>query len=340
MDSIFDNIRRQISSRDTAPVYYLHGEEGYFIDALLKDFADFLPEHDKPFNMFTVYAGEKSPDDVMDLCRRYPMMADKLVVIVHEAQTPGGRWLNKLANYVAAPSPSTLLVIAARGENPSCAEFTKALKKGGGVNAEFPKVKEQQINAILIDFLKSHNLKYEPKALEMIREFVGTDLSRIFNEVAKVAVALGDGATVTPESVENLIGVNKDYNNFELKKAMASRDFVKAIKIAKHFTANQKKKSVGCDFCNTLRSLRFSSGGMVHARGDQNIASALGLRSTWQLTDILQCKKNYNPWQLIDIVSLIRRFDCQAKGNGSRRDAFLLQEELVMDILSSPGRRS
>lgn len=339
MENPVDTIKKQIAARKIAPVYYLHGEEGFFIDELVKLFSELLPENDRPFNMFTFYAAEKTPDDIMDICRRYPMMAERLVVVVREAQTAGGKWLNKLAAYVANPSHSTLLVVAARGENPSCKEFVAALKKGGGVDIEFKKEKESRISAILIDFLNSRKLRYEPKALEMIRDFVGTDLSRIYNEVAKMSVALGEGATVTPESVESLIGVSTEYNNYELRRALAGRYFVKAIKIAKHFTANQKNNPWAVTSV-TLFDL-FSSALVAYYTpgGDQNIVNALGLRGTWQLSDIILCKRNYNPWQLIDIITLIRRFDAAAKGNGSRRNPFMLQEELIMDILTSPGRR-
>ena len=340
MDTHYDNIRKHISAGKIAPVYYLHGEEGFFIDEALDLFAGYLPESDRPFNMFTFYASEKSPDDVMDICRRYPMMSDRLVVIVKEAQTAGGRWLNKLAPYVASPSTSTVLVVAARGENPACKEFINAVKKVSGVDIEFKKEKESNINAILVDFLNSRKLRYEPKALEMIREYVGTDLSRIYNEVAKMSVALGQGATVTPESVESLIGISTEYNNYELKRAIAGRDYVKAIKIAKHFTANQKNNPWVVTSL-TLFDL-FSSALVAYYTpgGDQTIAKALALRGTWQLSDILLCKAKYTPWQLIDIISLIRRFDARAKGNGSRQNAYMLQEELIMDILTSPGRRS
>lgn len=339
MNNSIDSIKKQIENKSVAPVYYLHGEEGFFIDELLRIFSNYLSEEDKPFNMFTFYSAEKTPDDIMDICRRYPMMSDKLVVIVREVQVVGGRWLNKLSSYVSAPSPSTLLIVAARGENPSCKEFVTALKKGGGIDIEFKKEKEASINTLLIEFLNSRKLKYEPKALAMIMEFVGTDLSRIYNEVAKMSVALGEGATVTPECVESLIGVNTEYNNYELRKALASRDYVKAVKIAKYFTLNQKNNPWAVTSV-TIFDL-FSSALVAYYTpgGDQNVIKALGLRGSWQLSDILLCKKNYNPWQLIDIITLIRRFDAMAKGNGSRRNAFLLQEELIMDILTSPGRR-
>lgn len=340
MENPFDSIKKQIADRNVAPVYYIHGEEGFFIDEYVRIFSEYLHEADRPFNMFTFYAAEKTPDDVMDICRRYPMMADRLVVIVREAQTAGGRWLNKLASYVAAPSPSTLLVVAARGENPSCKEFTTALKKGKGVDMEFKKEKEARINALLVDFLDSRHLRYEPKALEMIREFVGTDLSRIYNEVAKMSVALGEGATVTPESVESLIGVSTEYNNYELRRAIASRDYVKAVKISKYFTANQKNNPWAVTSATLFDLFSSALVACYTPGGDQNVMKALGLRGTWQLSDITICKSRYNAWQLIDIISLIRRFDAAAKGNGSRRNAFLLQEELIMDILTSPGRRS
>lgn len=339
MENPVDSIQKSIAAKNVAPVYYVHGEEGFFIDRIVNMFSEYLPEPDRPFNMFTFYAAEKSPDDVMDICRRYPMMADKLLVIVREAQTTGGKWLNKLAPYVAAPSPSTILVVAARGENPSCKEFTNAVKKGGGIDLEFKKPKDSAIDALIIDLLKKKQLNCEPKALVMLKDYVGTDLSRIHNEISKLSVALGEKATVTPESVECLIGVSTDYNNFELRSAIAARNYVKALKIAKYFTANPKKNP----WVVTSLSLfdLFSSALIAYYTpgSDMNLVKALGARGTWALNDVLACKKNYNPWQLIDIISLIRRFDARAKGNGSRQDAFLLQEELIMDILTSPGRR-
>lgn len=336
----YSSLRRLIESRQFAPVYLLHGDEGYYIDELVKAFEEVIPEEDRAFDRTILYALENSPSRVIDFCRRCPMMGDRVVVIVKEAQVAGcgGNWLNALAPYAAAPSPSTVLVICSRGAEAKCKALTDAMKKGGGVVYESKKLNERSILPTIAEVVAERGLRIEPKAQEMLRDFVGTDLSRIYNQVGKLAMVLGPGATITPESIQRNIGISKDYNLFELIKALSLRDAPKAFTIVDYFRRNPKENPyvmfpphLANYFGNLLVAL------YTPDKSDRSLMSALGLRASWQLNDIKPGMRNYSAWQLIEIISEIRRFDARSKGVGSRMDPYDLFHELIFNILNARG---
>lgn len=340
MASNFNSIKNDIQKHTLAPVYFIHGEEGYFSDLIVEMFENYLPEADRPFNLFTLYAIEKDPEDVMDICRRYPMMADKLVVIVKEIQNAGGgKWANKLAPYAASPSPSTVLVVIARGAKIACKEFTDSIKKGGGVTVEFPKItQERDIQSLIIDLIKEKGLTIDEKGIKMLTDYVGTDLSRLYNEIGKLTIVLPQGARITPEAIEKNIGISKDYNNYELAFAVANRDIAKSMQIIRYFSRSPKNNpwvmtlfSLFSLFSNTL--LAFYS-----PRDDYYLKNALGI---WHFNDLKTCKlcmQNYSASQVIEIIRLIRSTDNQGKGNGSRRNVNDLMEELIFNIFNAKGK--
>lgn len=337
----YNSLRRLITERKFAPVYLLHGEEGFYIDELTKVFEEIVPEDDRAFDRSILYAIENTPSRVIDFCRRCPMMGDRVVVIVKETQAAGcgGNWLNALAPYAENPSPSTILVICSRGASAKCKALTDAMKKGGGIVFESKKLNERSILPTIAEVAAERGLKIDPKAQEMLRDFVGTDLSRIYNQVGKLAMVLGPGATITPESIQRNIGISKDYNLFELIKALSLRDSAKAFTIADYFKRNPKENP----YVLFAPQLSNYFGNLLVAvytpdKSDRALVEALGLRSAWQLTDIRPGLRNYTAWQLIEIISEIRRFDAGSKGVGSRMDAYDLFHELIFKILNAKGR--
>ncbi|MDE6085642.1 MAG: DNA polymerase III subunit delta, partial [Muribaculaceae bacterium] len=184
----FASIQNQIKKKNLAPVYLLHGEEGYFIDLLLSEAEQILPEGDRDFNQYILYAPQVDPDTVIDTCRRYPMMTDRQVVIVKEMQAGGARFIKGLNSYLESPNPSTVLFLAYRGEEFKGADAIKAIRKGGGIVFESKKLKDNMLAAAIEKFINNKGLSVDPKALVMLRDFVGNDLSRIFNEVNKLTV--------------------------------------------------------------------------------------------------------------------------------------------------------
>lgn len=333
----FDSLCRQLANRQYSPVYLLHGEEGYYLDELVSRFENILTEEEREFNLHVLYAPETEPGAIMDLCMQYPMMADRQVVIVKEAQAIPAAKLNQLHRYVSAPSATTILVICCRGAQAKGKELLAAVKTNG-VNFESKKLTDYNAPAVIAEFIKAKGLKADQKALEMLRDFVGTDLSRLYNEIDKLTTALGPGATVTAEAVEKNIGMSKDYNNFELVDAIAVKDFEKTFRIAEYFRANPKNNplvlsaaTIFAFFADLLAAYYCAD------KSDQGMMAELKLRSPYQLRRYRTAMQRYNAFQIIEIIAAIRRYDAMSKGVGSRQTDHQLFRDLLFHILTAPG---
>ena len=332
----FASLRRQIKSERPQPVYLLHGEEGYFIDALVQTFEELVPEADRDFNLYTFYAPETDMNTVVDTCRRYPMMSDYQVVIVKECQSVTANDLNKLVPYMSSVSPTTVLVLCSRGAKCKSKELEKAVAAVGVV---FESAKLRNVSEAISGFVKEKGLNIEPKGLAMLADYVGSDLSRIYNEIDKLTVALPQGAMITPEVIEKHIGMSKDYNNFELVKAMSERDALMAFRIVDYFKANPKNNpfvvtiSLLWTYYSNLLLLLYSKD-----KSEAGLCAQLGRKGNWLSPDYKNGIRMYNAWQLIEILRLIRRADCATKGIDSRRDPYDTLHDLVFNILNATGR--
>jgi DNA polymerase-3 subunit delta len=268
------------------------------------------------------------------------MLAKRQVVIVKEVQSAGANFLNALATYVAHPSETTVLCLCCRGQQAKGAEFLKAMKNSGGVVFESKKLNERNIGSVVAEFIKEKGLSVDPKALTMLCDFIGTDLSRIYNEVDKLTVTLGKGAMVTPEAVERNIGISKDYNNFEFTSAIANADVEKALRIVRYFQANPKANPVQIlvvvlfNFFSNMLIAYYAPD-----KSERGLLAELGFRGPWQLKDIRSGMQHYGPWDVIEIIGLLRQFDNASKGNGSRLDPYDLLFDLVVHILHPMGQR-
>ncbi len=334
----FDGIKSQLAKRQYAPVYLLHGEEGYFIDALVKEFEEILAPEERDFNLYTLYAPQVSPDTVMDTCKRYPMMAERQVVILKEAQAVRADQLNRLHLYASQPSDTTVLVICCRGALAKAKNLIDEMKAHGGVVFESKRIDERNIGSVITEFIKSKGLNIEPKGLAMLKDYVGTDLSRLYNEIDKLTVVLGQGATVTPESIERNIGVSKDYNNFELLDAIARKDALRVFNIVEYFRSNSKNNptiltvSTLFTFFSNLLILHFCKD-----KSDSGMCNELGFRWPRALENYKPALRNYNAYKTIEIISAIREFDTKSKGIGSRQNEYDLLKDLAFRILNATG---
>lgn len=335
----FESLRKSIASRELAPVYLLHGEEGYFIDALVKEFENVLPEEEKAFNQYVLYAPEVQPAQVYDLCHRIPMMSDRQIVILKEAQGFGGDKLNRLHTYVESPVATTVLVICCRGAQAKGKDLMAALRKSGGVIFESKKVTDYNAPAVIGNYIRSKGLSAEQKSLEMLRDFIGTDLSRLFNEIDKLASILPAGATVTPEVVERNIGISREFNSYELVDALAVKNAEKCFRIAAYFRANPKSAPLVMvtasifNFFADVLTAQYSAD-----RTDNGLMTLLGLRNNFALRRIKSGMANYSPVKVVEIISAIRTFDARSKGVGSRQSDQQLFYDLLYHILTAPGR--
>lgn len=334
----YASLRQSVIKQQYAPLYLLHGEEGYFIDELVKLFENVIPEAERDFNLYTLYAPQTEIDTVIDTCRRFPMMTDRQVVILKEAQAIRADQLNKLHHYASQPSPTTILVICCRGAQAKGKDLIAAIKKSGGVIFESKKLNERNVDSTITGIVREEGLNIDAKSTAMLRDYIGTDASRLYNEISKLAMILGKGSTITPESIERNIGMSKDFNNFELVEAIAAKDAAKAFRIVEYFKSNPKNNPAVVTAATIFAY--FSDLLIAHFTRDKSPSSlmgALGLKWQGQLQRYNTGLRNYNAYKVIEIISAIRRFDANSKGIGSRQNEYALLHDLVFHILTAPG---
>ena len=334
----YPQLRQQLESRaPLSPLYLIHGEEGYYIDELVRLFEQYLPEEDRDFNLYTFYGPETDMDTVMDTCRRIPMMAPRQLVILKEAQAVRADSLNKLHFYAEQPVASTTLVIVCRGDKAKGKDLIAAVRKNG-VIFESARAKDRDIPGIIADIIREKGMSVDPKALSMLRDYLGNDMARIYNEVSKLSFILGKGSMVTPEAIERNIGISKDYNNFELISALTQRNAAKAMTIVEYFRANPKSNPTVLSSAALFN--HFSNLLIYHYTADKSPSGymdALGLRAPWALREYETAARNYNVRQTIEIISALREFDCRSKGIGSRQNEYALFGDLIFRILTCSG---
>ena len=243
-ETTYEEIARDLKNRVYKPVYYLMGEESYYIDRISDYIAQtVLTDEEKEFNQTVLYGADTDVATIINAAKRYPMMSEYQVIIVKEAQNV--KKMEELSFYLKNPLTSTILVIchkhgALDRRKKLAAEIEKV-----GVLFESKKIKDTQLPGFITSYLKRKSVDIEPKASEMMAEFVGTDLSRMAGELEKLVLTLPKGATrITPEQIERNIGVSKDYNNYELRSALVTRDVLKANRIIKYFEENPKTNPI------------------------------------------------------------------------------------------------
>ena len=308
------------------------GEEAYYIDKI-SDFIEdnVLEEAEKGFNQMVLYGRDISIDDIVSNAKRYPMMAERQVVIVKEAQDLS-RTIEKLAQYAENPQPSTVLVINYKYKKLDKRKaLYKAITKGDGVVFESKKLYDNQVPDWIRRVLKGQGYDISPKAAQMLVEFLGTDLSKVNNELDKLKIVLPKGTQITPEHIEENIGISKDFNNFELRKAVGERNMVKVHQIAKYFADNPKDNPMVVTVALLFNF--FSQLLHLHGLADKNprsVASALRV-NPYFVNEYLTAARNYPMKKVSAVISLLREFDVKSKGVGSNAvpQGDLLKELLV-----------
>ena len=243
-ETTYEEIARELKNRIYKPVYYLMGEESYYIDRISEYIAQtVLNENEKEFNQTIVYGADTDIATVINAAKRYPMMSKYQVVIVKEAQNIKN--IEELVYYLQKPLDSTILVLCHKHGTLDRRKKLAAEIEKVGVLFESKKIKDAQLPGFISSYLKRRSVEIEPKASEMMAEFVGADLSRMAGELEKLIITLPRGQKrITPEQIERNIGISKDYNNFELRNALVAKDVFKANQIIKYFEENPDRKSV------------------------------------------------------------------------------------------------
>jgi DNA polymerase-3 subunit delta len=328
MDEIV-KIVKDINDKKLKPIYFLMGEEPYYIDKL-SDYIqeNVLTEEEKGFNQTVLYGRDVEVEDIVSTCKRYPMMADYQVVIVKEAQDLS-RTIDKLESYVNNPTPTTILVVCYKYKTlDKRKKMVKTIEKVG-LLYESKKLYDTALPQWLKRVLSGKKLDIEPKASAMFIEFLGNDLSKISNEIDKLAIILPTGATITAESIEKNIGFSKDFNVFEFQKAIGSRNVPKSYAIAYYFHENPKDHNI--IMVTSLLFSFFSKLLQYHGLKDKsprNVASVLKV-NPYHLTDYDVALKNYPMRKVSQIIGALRDLDVKSKGVG----ATLKDKELYKSLL-------
>ena len=310
----YDEILRDIRAGKFHPIYFLHGEEPFFIDQIEEAIdRHALPEAEKGFNQTVLYGKDVNQLSLLDQLRRYPMMSQRQVVILREAQEM--KTLGELAAYAENPMPSTVFVVCYKHKKYDMrSKLAKALA-AKSIVFESKKLYDNQVPDWIAGYCKSKKLSIETPAAALLAEYLGTDLAKISNELDKLALNLPAGATINAAHIQEYIGISKDYNVYELQRAFATRDLPKIARIQQYFAANIRKNPL----IVTIASLYayFSKVYMLHflkGNSDADMVKALDLRSDWFLKEYKLAAAQYNRAQTEQILHLLKEYDLRSKG--------------------------
>ncbi len=329
MDEVV-KIINDIKNGNIKPIYFLMGEEPYYIDKLTEYIEEnVLQEHERDFNQTILYGRDVTIEDIVGNAKRYPMMADKQVVIVKEAQELV-RTIDKLESYAENFQDTTVLVIAYKYKTLDKRKKLVKLLEKNGVVYESKKMYENQVGTWITRVLQGKGYSIEPKASAMLVEFLGNDLSRISNELNKLQIILPKGHTISAKDIEENIGFSKDFNVFELQNALGSKNQIKAYQIANYFADNPKDNpmvvTTSLVFSFFVKLLKYHG---LKDKTPKNVASALGI-SPFFVKDYDVALRNYPMKKVSRIIAGLREIDIKSKGVGANS---LSQKDLLKEML-------
>ena len=333
----FDSIMADLEARRFAPVYYLMGEESYYIDKI----SDYIAEHvlqpeERDFNQTVLFGSDVTASQVADCARRYPMMSEYQVIIVKEAQNI--KQTEALEKYFKQPLASTILVICHKNGNVDGRkrEYVKAIQSAG-VLFESKKLRDRDLPVFIENYLRTRNVSIDAKSTQIIADSIGADLSRLTSELGKVILSLSEqDRRVTPQVVEDQIGVSKEFNGFELRDAIVNRNVFKANQIIKYFDENPKAGSIYAflpllfNYFQNLMIAYYAP----NNKSQEAVAEWLELRNSWAAKDYMIGMRNYTGTKVMQIIGKIREIDAKSKGlDNPNTPPGELMKELIFYIL-------
>jgi DNA polymerase III subunit delta len=328
----FENIIADLKARKFKPVYFLTGEEPYFIDSITGYLSEHvLAEAERAFNQLILYGRDTDISNIITSARRFPMMASHQLIIVREAQNL--KSLEGLEHYLAAPLSTTILAFAYKYKKIDKRTKLAKMLAEKSVLFESDKVREDKVPSWISSHLASDNYQIEPKAASLLTDFLGNDLGKIVHELEKLILVLPAGTRqITAGMIEKNIGISKDFNNFELNRALVTRDIVKANRIIRYFSSNPRNNP----FILTVSSLFFYFGKILlfHGLTDksrENVARELGI-NPYFVAEYQQAARTFPMAKTQQIISWLREYDLKAKGSSAASEGDLLRE-LIYRIL-------
>ena len=333
----FETIMRDLKARKFMPVYYLMGDEPYYIDQIADYIADhvLLPE-ERDFNQTILFGSDTMASQIADAARRYPMMSEFQVLIVKEAQNVKNT--EALEKYFKAPLKSTILVMCHKNGtiDGRKKEYVKSIQTAG-VLFESKKLRDRDLPVYIESYLQNHQVSIDPKSVQMIADNIGADLSRLTGELEKLMISLPEqDRRVTPQIVEDQIGISKDFNGFELRDAIVSKNVYKANLIIKYFDENPKAGSIYSflpmlfNYFQNLMIAYYAP----NNKSQEAVAEWLELRSPWAAKDYMTGMRNYAGMKVMQIISKMREIDAKSKGlDNPNTPPGELMKELIFYIL-------
>jgi DNA polymerase-3 subunit delta len=328
-EEILGNLKKKIYH----PVYFLMGDESYFIDQI-SDYitANVLTDAEKGFNQTILYGKDIEPKSIIDNASRFPMMSNHQVVIVREAQNI--QKIEDLEPYVKNPLKSTILVINYKYKTIDKRKTFAKLIDQKGVLFESKKIYDNQLPAWITSYLKTQNYSISPQAAAMIAEYLGADLSKVANELDKLIISAPAGSQITPELIERNIGISKEFNVFELQNALGERDILKANRIINYFGANPSSNPIPVTISGLFSYFsKILNYHFLEDKSQNNAASVLQVHPFF-VKNYVSAAKNYNIKKLVEIIAILREYDMKSKGWGNVSASTAdLQREMIYRIL-------
>lgn len=337
----FREVMSDIKKNKFAPVYLLMGEEDYYIDQLAKALENsVVDEADRDFNSITFYGADSDMGRVIGSAQQFPVMSDRQLVMLKEAQsmTQAKHQLDKLASYVARPNMSTVLVVTYKGESlGSTSALMKAAAKSSCVVFKSEKLRDYQLAGPIVDYCSSKGIGIDDKAVSLLCDYIGNPLSKLFGEIDKLIVASGGSVKrISPELIEQNIGISKDFNTFELVKAVAMKDYPKSIMIVEYFSRNPKQNPgvmIVASLFNFFSKLFVAT--VTRDKSDASLLEALDLKSAYALKDYRAGLQHYNARMALSAIHALREHDCKSKGIGSTQNEYDLLKELIFKFFTA-----
>jgi DNA polymerase-3 subunit delta len=327
----YEQLAYSLERGDIKPIYLLEGQEPYFIDELVHWFSHkYIPEAERDFNQDVFYAMDVTPEQVIDISKSFPMMSEKRLVILKEAQQWRKNQLDKLLEYAETPSSSTVLVIAHKGKKvDKRSKLAKAINKNG-VIFESKAFYDNEIPGWIKQYVQNLGFTITEQASYLLSEYLGTEIGKHVNELKKLQINLEPGHVINEHDIEKYVGISKDYNTFELIKALGHRNVDKANMIAKRMGENMKDHPIQlilptlAGFYGKVMAIHFEK-----TINRQDISRKIGV-SMYFIGDYMAAHQNYPAKKIFENISIIRDFDLRSKGwNGSGTTESELLQELV-----------
>lgn len=315
------------------PVYWLEGDEEFFIDQIINYAENYiLNESEASFNLTIFYGRDAAWTEVVNTCRKYPMFSNRQVVLLKEAQAM--KDIDKLEGYIEQPLSSTVLFVAYKNKKVDGRTKLSKLLKEKAVVLSTKKLYENELPEWTNGLVQSKGYTISKKALFLLIDHIGNDLSRLSNEIDKLALNLGERKAISEDDIEKYIGISKEYNVFELQQAIASKDLYKAIRIVQYFESNPKAGPLQLIFPSLYNF--FSKVHMVYsvpARDEKALASAIGV-SSWFVKDYVNTARLYTAGEVEKTILLLHQYNLKSIGihDAGTNDSELLKEMVVKMI--------